>query len=508
MEQQQNDNANDLMNPDGDAGDALTAFSETAVRILRYMMLVVIVTILIGNAYAWYSGNDRVAWRNSLLCMVVVFFCQRELRRGHIERGAGIFFWGFWLFACVDGFLIAGIRTPILIAIPPLIMIVAWSQGRRPMLLMLGATVAVFMVYGLADYWHWLPEPIYCSTVSVFITCMSVIVNVSIIARLIAENFRRLAENAKRLTADLQHRLSELKVSDEALRNLNNMLEQRVVERTVQFDEANKTLQNLVAKLELAHTELVQSEKLASLGSMVAGISHELNTPVGNVLTLTTSLENLLQQMNDTLNASQVKRSEFEELLKTGAEMAALATKSTIRAVELMASFKQVAVDQTSEKRRNFNLRNVIEDNLAALLPTIKKQHKALRIDNQVSAQIQCDSYPGPLGQIIVNLTQNALLHGFDGRDSGVITITAERQGEQIVLTVSDDGVGMEPNVLMHVFDPFFTTKLGKGGSGIGLSISYRIASSVLGGSLSATSSAGQGAQFTLTMPMEAPFKL
>jgi len=359
----------------------------------------------------------------------------------------------------------------------------------------------------IAENSHWLPPPITRSATSIFITYMGVIANASLIAVVIAENFNLLVNNSKKLTADLQRRLTELKSSDDALRNLNNLLEERVTERTAQYDEANKSLQNLVAKLELAQKELVQSEKLASLGSMVAGISHELNTPVGNTLMLTTSLENLFQHISTTIESGQMKRSELDELLRTGMQMATLATKSTRRAVDLMASFKQVAVDQTSEQRRNFNLYNVIEDNLATLLPSIKKQHKAISIVNQVSPTIECDSFPGPLGQIILNLAQNAILHGFDGRDGGVITIAAEAVHELILLTVSDDGVGMAPAVLVHVFDPFFTTRMGQGGSGIGLSVSYRIATSVLGGNLTVQSSPGRGALFTLTMPTQAPFK-
>jgi signal transduction histidine kinase len=373
--------------------------------------------------------------------------------------------------------------------------------------LMLLLTTLFFASYVVADNNHWLPEPIVRSAFSMFITYMGVTANARIIALVIAENFKQLVSNGKKLTADLERRFSELKQSDDALRDLNNRLEQRVVERTAQYDETNKSLQNMIAKLELAQKELVQSEKLASLGSMVAGISHELNTPVGNAQMLTSSLENLFQQIMATVSSGQVKRSELDELLKSGIEMAALATKSTRRAVDLMNSFKQVAVDQTSEQRRQFNLRNVVEDNLATLLPNIKKQRKTIRFINHVGSHIECDSYPGPLGQIITNLTQNAILHGFDGRDSGTVTIASEELPDMILLTVTDDGVGMEPAVLVHVFDPFFTTKLGKGGSGIGLSISYRIATSILGGNLTASSVPGKGACFTLTIPNIAPYK-
>ena len=491
-----------------ESSDVLVAFSDNTIRILQRVLLVVMLTSVIALVTGLVTGHSEKQLISFGVSLVIVSVCYRELRRGHIERGINIFCWGFWLFACVHSFEVAGIRTPVLFLLPPVIMIVAWSQGRNAMLLMLLLTTLFLAAYVVAEYEHWLPTAITRTAVSLFITYMSVIVSAAIFALVVAENFNRLANNGKKLTYDLERRLAELKQSDDALRNLNNRLEQRVAERTAQYDETTRTLQKTVARLELAQKELVQSEKLASLGSMVAGISHELNTPVGNALTMTTSLENLFEQLGAAVSGGKIKRAELDEWIKSGTEMAALATRSTRRAVDLMASFKQVAVDQTSEKRRKFNLYSVIEDNLATLLPNIKKLHKTIRIANQVATHIECDSYPGPLGQIIINLTQNAILHGFDGLEAGTVTIAAQEKDGIIALTLSDDGVGMTPSVLVHVFDPFFTTKLGMGGSGIGLSVSYRIATSILGGNLVVTSAPGKGAQFTLTMPRVAPFKL
>lgn len=487
--------------------DALVGFSVQSIKIMKVMLGAVMCASVLAVVYGFLSGHSEQLILSVVLTLVVVGVCYWELNKGRIDRAVNVFCWGFWLYACVFSLQVAGIHTPILFLIPPVIMIVGWSQGRIAVLVMLSLTTLFFISYVVAENYHWLPDAIHRTAMSMFITYMCIIFNAGIISLVIAENFTRLVKNSKKLTRDLQRRLHELKQSDEALRNLNNRLEQRVADRTALFDSTNQSLQNTVARLELAQKELVQSEKLASLGSLVAGISHELNTPVGNALTMTTSLENLFQQFSESISAGNIKRSDLEELIQTGIEMSALATRSTRRAVDLMASFKQVAVDQTSEKRRNFNLYNVIEDNLATLLPNIKKQHKAIRITNQVGTHIQCDSYPGPLGQIILNLTQNAILHGFDGKDAGTVTIVVEEKNEMIVLSISDDGIGMEPAVMVHVFDPFFTTKLGRGGSGIGLSVSYRIATSILGGNLSVVSAPGKGASFTLSMPKVAPFK-
>jgi signal transduction histidine kinase len=191
------------------------------------------------------------------------------------------------------------------------------------------------------------------------------------------------------------------------------------------------------------------------------------------------------------------------EFLSGAAEMASLATQSVTRAADLVASFKQVAVDQTSEQRRTFLLDRVVADNLAALRPSFGPLHVNLKQD--IPDGIRCDSYPGPLGQVLTNLLQNAVVHGLEGKADGTVQITATVAADQVTLVVTDDGAGMEPKVLAHVFDPFFTTRLGKGGSGLGLSVSHRIATSVLGGSLSARSTAGSGSQFRLVFPLVAP---
>ena len=148
----------------------------------------------------------------------------------------------------------------------------------------------------------------------------------------------------------------------------------------------------------------------------------------------------------------------------------------------------------------------MIDDNIKALVPNFKK--KQIKMVNSVVSGIKCNSFPGPLGQILTNLIQNAVLHGFDEKLTGTITIEADNQPKQVIVTIHDDGAGMPQHVITHVFDPFFTTKLGKGGSGLGLSISHRIATSVLGGDLKVESALGNGATFTIVLPKDAPFPI
>lgn len=308
------------------------------------------------------------------------------------------------------------------------------------------------------------------------------------------------------LSADLHEALGKLSQSEAALLQVNEKLERRVAQRTVQLEDANAALKESLFDLERTQAELMQAEKLASLGAMVAGISHELNTPIGNALLSATSMEKLFDGIVQSIQSGTIKRSQLEDFASRGKEMAELVTRSNKRAADLIVSFKQVAIDQSSEQRRRFDLREVVDDNLAPFQPMLRQ--RGVKADNVIARGIDCDSFPGPLGQVIANLIQNALLHAFEDNRSGLVTIAAHVQADQVTLTVNDDGSGMAPAVQARIFDPFYTTKLGKGGSGLGLSISHRLVSSVLGGSITAASMVGQGTTFTLILPMRAPFPM
>jgi len=295
------------------------------------------------------------------------------------------------------------------------------------------------------------------------------------------------------------HDITERKLNRDELEHQRTHLTELVEERTIELSKALEVVRR-------SQDDLIQSERLASLGSMVAGLSHELNTPLGNTLLAATSLENLFQNILEISQSGSLKRTSLREFLVSGTEMSNLISRSSQRAADMIASFKQVAVDQTSEQRRDFDLSLVVKDNLSALMPKFIKNRFLL--ENQIPTGIRCNSYPGPLGQILTNLIQNAIVHGIANREDGSITITAEDTGQFIKLIISDNGAGMPPEIMEHIFDPFFTTKMGKGGSGLGLSISRRIATSILGGNLKAQSTIGVGSVFILTFPPVAPFPM
>lgn len=298
--------------------------------------------------------------------------------------------------------------------------------------------------------------------------------------------------------------VSELKKMESELLLLNASLEQRVEERTLDLDRSNQELMVTMASLQRAQEELIQSEKLASLGSLVAGVSHELNTPIGNALLAASSMEEEVAKIRQASTAGTMKRTDFERCMQRVDEGSELTIRSLRRAVALISSFKQVAVDQASERRREFDLAQVINEVIDTLRPIIK--HVDVSLDLDLQAGIFMDSYPGPLGQVIINLFNNAVTHAFDGRASGLIIVSTRYKDEgSVQLTVQDDGSGISPSHLGHVFDPFFTSKLGQGGSGLGLSVSHRIVTKVLGGSITVQSEPEKGAAFTIVMPLTAP---
>ena len=285
--------------------------------------------------------------------------------------------------------------------------------------------------------------------------------------------------------------------AEAAQRAVTEELEVRVTQRTA---ELSQTVERLTATQE----ELVQSEKLASLGAMVAGISHELNTPIGNTVTVASTLQAQIKDFKKLVDSGQLRKSDLAEFLGLLDEMSDVIVRSTRRAAELVASFKQVAVDRSSERRREFDVATLVHELVTALKPGMR--HRDIAVSLDVPMGIECDSFPGPVGQVITNLIQNALTHAFTEEQAGTIAITVHTEGpHKVVMLVRDNGRGMDEHTLKHAFDPFFTTRLGQGGSGLGLSVSHRIAQTVLGGNLTATSTPGQGTTFTFSFLRLAP---
>jgi signal transduction histidine kinase len=241
------------------------------------------------------------------------------------------------------------------------------------------------------------------------------------------------------------------------------------------------------------------------LGSLVAGIAHELNTPIGNSLMVASTLVDQTKTLTAAYAAGNgLKRTALEGYFQDAAKAGDILVRNLYRAANLVTSFKQVAVDQTSSQRRVFSLAEVISEILLTLWPTLKRT--AFVFEQNIPEDLTLDSYPGPLGQVITNLVNNALVHGLEGRAAGTVSLSAARNLDgSIELTVKDDGNGIPAANLGRIFDPFFTTKLGAGGSGLGLNITHNIVTGVLGGRVRVFSEVGHGTTFVLTLPSVAP---
>lgn len=281
-----------------------------------------------------------------------------------------------------------------------------------------------------------------------------------------------------------------------------NHLEEQVDERTHTLKEVNTRLQSTLDELQLMQTHLVQSEKLASLGSLVAGVSHELNTPIGTCVTVVSTIGDKCLELRHQIDAG-IRRSQLDTMLDDIAQAAALAQSSLQRAARLVHDFKQVAVDQTSARRREFELRETMNEMMAAV--SLRHKHAPVTFEMNIPPDIVLDSYPGALEQVVGNLIDNAVIHGSEGRPSCAIVVAAERDAEIVRITVEDNGKGIEVRHVARIFDPFFTTRLGRGGSGLGLSIAYNLVTGVLGGRIHVESTLGRGSRFTIELPLAAP---
>ncbi len=298
--------------------------------------------------------------------------------------------------------------------------------------------------------------------------------------------------------------ITERKNAEALLRKMNNELEERVAGRTRDLANANATLQQAHTELKRTQEELIQREKMAALGVLIAGVSHEMNTPIGNSLTVGSSMRDEVANFEAALETGKITRSrlnEFNQHIHHGLD---ILLRNLSRAIDQLAHFKQVSVDQVSEHRRSFELKAIVADNVSILEPQFKRTPHHIVVD--IPAACDMDSYPGSIGQIITNLVINAQIHGFSDNMRGEVLIAARMQDESHVrLIISDNGKGIPANNLDRVFDPFFTTRMGQGGSGLGLNIVFNLVTSTLGGNIQVDSEVGKFTRFTMVLPVVAP---
>ncbi|CAO3407012.1 sensor histidine kinase [Azospirillum largimobile] len=318
----------------------------------------------------------------------------------------------------------------------------------------------------------------------------------------------------KRLEALAPQCLSEFRELVAAF-ELSTREQQRLVRVSdrlqAQLSDANHELERRRSEAEAALESLreaqeamVQSEKLASLGALVAGVAHEINTPVGIAVSCASHLADATQSLRRRAADGELGKAEFARYLATAIDTTDLILGNCERASQLIAGFKQVAVDRASAVRRCVNLAAYIQDTLVSLQPKLRPSGHAVSVS--CPSDLELDSYPGVLSQILSNLVMNALTHAFaDGRP-GDMAITVDLPTPDTVrLCFTDTGRGMSEEHRARIFEPFFTTRRGRGGSGLGLHIVHNLVVGVLKGSIAVDSAPDRGTSFTLLFPRRTP---
>ncbi|MFD2446626.1 sensor histidine kinase [Bacillus sp. CGMCC 1.16607] len=276
--------------------------------------------------------------------------------------------------------------------------------------------------------------------------------------------------------------------------DLVQRMEERVQQRTIELKEALETLQE-------TQGQLIQSEKMAALGQLVAGVAHEINTPIGLGVTASSFLQQKTDEFENVYQNNQMKRSHLDNYLQDVKESIKIINSNLQKGADLIKSFKQVAVDQSSQAFREFNLYEYVEEVITSLKPSIRKYNPQIIIN--CNKDLQINSQPGAISQIFTNLIMNSLIHGFEKLErEKVITISIEKKDNSMIMTYRDNGHGIALENLQKIFDPFFTTKRTTGGSGLGLHIIYNIVTQTLKGTITCESNVNQGVMFQIQIPL------
>lgn len=276
-------------------------------------------------------------------------------------------------------------------------------------------------------------------------------------------------------------------------------LNQSLSEHSQKLEEANEELKSTMLKL-------ANTQKLASLGKLVAGISHELNTPIGNIRTISTCLKADATRINEQLNSGEMTKSSLENFLSNVLESTDLIEKSTAKTAELIISCQQISANDNEYERGKLDLRELVEEVLNRQNQGLSRS--GLIVENLIPHNITMNSFAAPIQQIFDNLLNNTRMHAFEDQQSGKITLDAKASDKTIHLTYMDNGCGIPNKNFVKVFDPFFTTKFGQGGNGLGLYIIFNLVTGVLGGSLELKKPDNDGFELHITIPSTSPYAL
>lgn len=298
----------------------------------------------------------------------------------------------------------------------------------------------------------------------------------------------------------IEQQINKLQQAETEIRQLNQGLEQKINERTQALKTSNQDLLNTLETLHQYQNQIVETEKMASLGQMVAGVAHEVNTPIGLGVTASTLMQDRLADIQTAFDEKKLTSNQLQRFLSESKENLGIIYRNLERAASLIRSFKQVAVDQSNENRRQFNVLQLINEVLLSLRPNLKKtQHEVLV---ECDDKLEIDSKPGPLNQVLINLIMNSLIHAFENIEKGQIRILVRVEQNRCLVHYEDNGAGVPEHIKKRIFDPFVTTKRGEGGSGLGMHLVYNLVTQALNGKISLESSLGDGVKIDFDFPV------
>ncbi len=313
--------------------------------------------------------------------------------------------------------------------------------------------------------------------------------------------YNTLVDAINVLLSRMQEYVVKQQQSEMQQQKLNSRLEEEVNQRTVALKEANTELIQTLEKLHQFQRQIVENEKMASLGDMVAGVAHEVNTPIGLGITASTMMLDRLAVLDQQFSDKTLKASSMKRFIEEGRENLNIIYRNLNRAADLISSFKQVAVDQSSEEAREINVKQLIEETLMSLRPRLKKVAHTIHVECNESLNVV--SKAGPINQILINLIMNSLIHAFEGVENGQIDIIAAlTDDKKLKIIYKDNGSGIPPTIKKRIFDPFVTTKRGQGGSGLGMHLVFNLVTQALDGSIKLESEPDKGVEFTLSFPV------
>ena len=328
-----------------------------------------------------------------------------------------------------------------------------------------------------------------------------VVVTVCVLGSLLIYSFYRsrvrfMAEQKSRLEALVEERTKELlQQTDELV-----IAHEQLNEHSDALAQTNAELSQTLERTAQYQDELVEKEKMAALGKMVAGIAHEINTPIGLGVTATSLMMDRMKTLEQAFASKKLSPTQLKKYIQEGSESLDMIYRNLERAAELISSFKQVSVDQSSDESRRFDMAQLIDEVLLSLRPNLKKVKHQVEVN--CKGQVIVRSKPGALSQILINFINNSLIHAFDEVEQGLMSIDVHIEGQYCHLTYKDNGGGVSPDIEAQIFEPFATTKRGEGGSGLGMHLVYNLATQALGGSIHMVNKPGEGIEFQVVFPI------